>query len=197
VRNTIRNGSAPLGLTLIELMAVLAIMTALLTMGIPLFQATVKNNRLQAETLALRAILTNARTEALARRMPVTVCESADGESCATDAATWSTGYIAFADQDNDRVVDDSEDVFLVRSVDAPGITLAFDGSGSDSHLRFSPRGDSLNFSGTFILCDNRGDREARGLLLANSGAVTVATDRDSPANDIIDDLGGDDVSCP
>ena len=197
MRNHIKNGSAPLGLTLIELMAVLAIMTALLTMGVPLFQATIKNNRLQAETLSLRAILTNARSEALARRMPVTVCESDDGESCATDAATWSTGYIAFADQDNDRVVDSGEEVFLVRSVDAPGISLTFEGGSSDSHLRFSPRGDSLNFSGTFTLCDNRGDKQARALLLSNSGSVSVATDRDSPADDIVDDLGGDNVSCP
>ena len=197
MRNHIKNGSAPLGLTLIELMAVLAIMTALLTMGVPLFQATIKNNRLQAETLSLRAILTNARSEALARRMPVTVCESDDGESCATDAATWSTGYIAFADQDNDRVVDSGEEVFLVRSVDAPGISLTFEGGSSDSHLRFSPRGDSLNFSGTFTLCDNRGDKQARALLLSNSGSVSVATDRDSPADDIVDDLGGDKVSCP
>lgn len=185
------------GFTIIELMIVLLILGLTLTYGVPAFQQTLQNNRLQTELFALRSTLTNARSEAMARRRAVFVCASNTPTACANDSSAWTNGFLAFADDDTDGVLDPNE-VFLVRQVNVPDdVTLRFlDAGGSAEDItRFSQRGDSLEFAGTFVLCDQRGANEARALVLLPSGSVNVAIDDDDDG--VVEDADGDNVSCP
>jgi type IV fimbrial biogenesis protein FimT len=184
------------GFTIVELMAVLAIMSALLLIAAPSFVDTIKDTRLRSESYAMRATLANARSEALARRAPVIVCKSSDLETCNTDADPWVTAHVAFVDDNNDGVVDTGE-LFLAREHnDYITVTFrTFTGS-PDDRVRFSSRGDSLGFSGTFTLCDDRGATQARAVILNNAGDVRFATDTDDPADNIVNDIGGNNVGC-
>ena len=56
-----------------------------------------QNSRAAEEANALVGALTLARNEAVTRGVSVSVCSSADNESCAADT-DWSTGWIVFTD---------------------------------------------------------------------------------------------------
>lgn len=180
------------GFTLVELMAVLAILSILLLVGAPTFIETIKNSRMRTETYALRSTLAAARSEAMVRRAPVRVCETSDSTSCASSSSAWNTAHLAFADVDNDGAIDAGE-VFLVKEHNAPGVNITFTGD-VVSEIRFSSRGDSLGFSGIFTLCDDRGATEATAVVLNNAGEVRFASDTD---DDDIVDVGGSNVVCP
>lgn len=186
------------GFSLIELMVVMAILVVLLGIGVPAFEKTVKDNRLVTELYALRATLATARSEALSRRMPVFVCHSTDGTNCAAGTDSWAEGYLAFADADADNTPDPNE-IFITRQVDATDdMTIRFldTGGTAQATTRFSARGDSLNFNGTFILCDDRGATEARALNLVPGGDARAAIDDLDPEDGIVNDQDGNNVSC-
>lgn len=186
------------GFSLIELLVVVALIAVLLGVAAPAFVDTVRDNRLRTELFALRATLNNARSEALARRMPVFVCETANSTTCSSTGA-WTAGFLAYADADGDSAPDPNE-VFIARQIDGTDdMSLIFRNAGgaAASNTLFSAQGDALNNSGTFTLCDARGASEARALILENSGAVRTAEDTDSPENAIVNDLDDNDVTCP
>jgi len=192
------------GFSLIELLVVVTLIAVLLGIGAPAFVETVRDNRLRTELYALRATLNNARSEALSRRMPVFVCESADLTTCATTTNDWIVGYIAYVDVDGDESTDpqpnDADDIFIARQIDASNdmrLTFRDTGGTAASKTFFSPQGDSLNNSGTFTLCDQRGASEARAVILENSGAARVAVDTDVPEDQIVNDVNENDVTCP
>tara|TARA_R110002049_G_scaffold264278_1_gene440418 strand:- start:6300 stop:6866 length:567 start_codon:yes stop_codon:yes gene_type:complete len=183
------------GFSIIELMVVMLILAVLLGVGAPAFVETVRNNRMLTEVYALRATLANARSEALARRVTVIVCESIDSTGCAADPNAWSEGYLAFADDDGDGAADPNE-IIVTRAVNAAGLTISFTGGPGVTGPGFNPRGDSLNFSGTFTFCDERGPTSAAALILRNPGDARAAEDTDATADNIVNDLEDNNVSC-
>ena len=183
------------GFTIVELMAVLAILSALLLIAAPSFVDTVKNSRLRSETYAMRATLANARSEAMTRRAPVIVCKTTDLATCDSDNDPWSTAHLAFVDEDNDGVVDTGE-LFMVREHnDSVEVTFRDFGGNAANRVRFSSRGDSLGSSGTFTVCDDRGATAAAAVILNNAGDVRIADDN-KPEEGIVEDIGGNDVGC-
>ena len=106
------NASKQSGLTLFELLIGLAVLSILLTVGVPSFQSTVDNNRLAAQTNALVTALNLARSEAVKRGAPVSICASTDQATC-SGATAWTQGWIAFTDASG-----------TVGEVDAPEDTV-------------------------------------------------------------------------
>jgi len=84
-------------MTLVELLFTMAIGGLVLALAIPNFRDFVQNNRAAEEANALVGALALARSEAVSRGVPVSVCASDDNETCA-DAVDWSTGWIVFTD---------------------------------------------------------------------------------------------------
>jgi type IV fimbrial biogenesis protein FimT len=88
---------AHIGFTLIELMTALTVIAVLLAMAVPGFREFTRSNRVAAANNDLLTAFTLARSEALKRSTPVTVCASSDGLSCA-GAKDWAVGWIVFVD---------------------------------------------------------------------------------------------------
>ena len=111
-----------IGLTLVELMMVLAMMAVVTSLAAPSFRSLwVKRSVL----LAAEALLSDfryARSEALKRVRPVLVCQSSDGTSCTRDGAAWAQGWIVFVDSNGNAQVDGdnaegpAEDLLRVQS---------------------------------------------------------------------------------
>ncbi len=115
------------GVTLIELMIVLAISAILLAVGVPMFSTFVDRNRVAAEVNALIADLALTRSEALARRGRVGLCASANPTAAAATCAAgaWTTGWIVYVD--NGATIgtrDAGEEIIRVHTPSAPGITV-------------------------------------------------------------------------
>jgi type IV fimbrial biogenesis protein FimT len=85
------------GYTAIELLFTVAIAALVLALAVPNFRNFVLNNRAAEEANALIGALAMARSEAVTRGIPVSVCSSTDNVSCADDP-DWSTGWIVFTD---------------------------------------------------------------------------------------------------
>lgn len=85
------------GYTLIELFTTLAVLGVVTALAVPNFRDFVRNNRATEEANALVGALALARSEAVTRGVPVSVCASADNATCSGDN-DWSTGWIVFTD---------------------------------------------------------------------------------------------------
>ena len=179
------------GFTMVEVMIVMVVVAILVAVAAPGFRDLIGNNRIVTEVYTLRATLSNARSEALARRAPVVVCPSTDGAACA-DSDDWSTGYIAFVDLDDDIVVDAGEDIIHIEAEER-AVDIAFNNAGR--RVRFGSQGVALGFDGAFTFCDDRGVEDARELIVNPVGTVRAATDTDSPEDDIVN-VGGLNVTC-
>ncbi|MBU6438541.1 MAG: GspH/FimT family pseudopilin, partial [Betaproteobacteria bacterium] len=103
-----RLGACTRGVTLIELMVVLALIAILLTIGVPSYQSFTTSNRMSGELNNLLGDLQYARAEAIKLGRPVVVCTSSDGATC-TGASNWMVGRIVYADVNNDGTVQASE----------------------------------------------------------------------------------------
>lgn len=181
------------GFTLVEMMVVLAILAIVLVLAAPGFVEMISNNRMVTKVYSLRATLNNARSEALARRAPVVICPTTDGNACSA-TNVWETGYMSFVDTDDDNAADPNdpdEEIIQYEALDTP-LEITFDNG--NQRVRFSPHGTALGFEGTFTFCDERGDEKASAVILNPVGAVRSAKDTDD--SDIVEGLGGADVAC-
>lgn len=72
-------GTKHRGLTLVELMIALAVLGIMLTIGVPAFTETVRQNRITAQTNTTVGLLNFARSEAVKRRANIEVEFTAEG----------------------------------------------------------------------------------------------------------------------
>lgn len=182
------------GFTLVEMMIVLLIFAVVLSLAAPGFSDLIKNNRMLTQVYEMRALLNNARSEALSQREFVTFCSSADGETC---GGVWQDGYIAFVDLNGNGVVDNPDDpagdiVFQSKVRDSNAEKFVY--SNAENRIRFDNQGYSIGFNGTFTICDDRGETEARGLIVTSSGIVRSAELRDDDG--VLLDDQGDALDC-
>jgi type IV fimbrial biogenesis protein FimT len=171
------------GLTLIELMITMALMSIVLVLGIPSFQEIIKNNRLTTATNALVGSLNLSRSEAIKRNVRVTVCKSSTGAGC-TDSGTWDQGWMVFTDPNNSTTYESDAE------------TLLFVWEGVDGNLKMTGEADVANYvsyiargstqrsdggvqSGTIKACDAKDGGTGRRLRLAPTGRVQVAKESD------------------
>ncbi len=93
----------------------MAIAAIVLSIGVPSFQASIKNNRKLTAINDMRTALALARSTAITRRVRATVCTSSDNATCA-DEGGWDQGWIIFADPvDPAASVDDGDEILRVH----------------------------------------------------------------------------------
>jgi type IV fimbrial biogenesis protein FimT len=125
------------GFTLIELLTAIAIVAILAGIATPTLRQYAANSRTTAATNSLVSALATARSEALRRSVPVTVCSSTDSQSCAA-STTWSTGWIAFTDASGTSGQLDGTDV-LLQAWPAPGGNMSV--TSTNNTLQYNARG--------------------------------------------------------
>ncbi|WP_395006845.1 GspH/FimT family pseudopilin [Undibacterium sp.] len=114
------------GLTLVELVVVIAITGVLASVAIPSYQNMVVSNRISSIASELHGNLLLARAEAVKRGSNVTVCKSSNPDddppicdpapSVAGSNTGWGSGWIIFADRNANCTIDDGEDRVRVQS---------------------------------------------------------------------------------
>jgi type IV fimbrial biogenesis protein FimT len=136
------------GLTLVELMVAVAILSVLLGAAVTSWKSVGASMRLSAFTNGFVSHFTHARSEAIKRNRRVVMCKSSDGSSCATTGG-WEQGWIVFQDTNNNGRRDAEE--AIVRRGDALPSGYRLTGNTTvASFLSFSPFGGTRLLNGGF-----------------------------------------------
>jgi type IV fimbrial biogenesis protein FimT len=178
------------GFSLIELIVTLSVVSILAFVAVPSIKNILKDHRLSGYTNDLVADLNTARSEAIKRATPVTLCKTLNPQNsspaCNTTAANaWTTGRIMFVDADSDGVVDSGEQVLRLRQgLDDQNSAIKGAGNGTvtDTANRVTFRSDGTSTLIENILtaiaetqitvCDDRGATQKRALEISAGGRV-------------------------
>ena len=134
---------------------VIAIAIIVVSIGIPSYQTSIKNNRKTTAINDLRTALALARSSAITRRERVTVCKSSDNATCTT-AGDWTQGWIIFTDPNNRDTVDPGEEILRVHN--AISGTGTFSGNRLiTNRVSFTPQGMADASLGTLSYADGTG----------------------------------------
>lgn len=185
------------GLTLIELMAMLAVVAIIFTVGVPQLSIFFKGNRMVSNTNELLAGLNVARSEAIKAGQRVTICKSLNATSaaptCDISGTGWETGWFVFVDSDNTKgSYSSSSDGAVLRvngGASGDAVTISVDATDNIvNFVSFTSRGtpklsNGAAQSGVFRVCDDRGLKNASGNVVAR-GIVLGATGRARSTND-------------
>lgn len=159
------------GITLVELVATLAIAAILCGMAIPSFAQLMHDS---ARTTAVNGFIHSlylARSEAIRRGLVVSICKSPDGEACNHRGASWNDGWIVFVNTDRDELPE--------RDPDEPLLAVHHgweNGSITSNRLAYSFRPQQQGVvNGTLVFCDPRGGAHARAIIISHTGRPRIA----------------------
>lgn len=193
MKMTIAEGNR--GFTLIELMVTLGVSALLLSVGIPGFQGLIRDNRMTTQYNQFISGLNTARSEAVKRGIDVTICDrNANGDNC-NNTGVWENGWIVFTDFDDDGVVDAGENILRVHEPLNGNNTLRSALAFDRNHITYNGQGFAIGFAGTFRLCDSRGARNAKGMVISANGRARRAIDLN--ADGVVEYEIGNSITCP
>jgi type IV fimbrial biogenesis protein FimT len=169
------------GFTLVELMAVLAIIGILFAIGVPSYRSVRAAARVSTEVNGLLMDLQFARSEALKQGLNVTACVSPGGAACGS-STSWQTGWIIFSDSNGNATVDSGETVLRVQKSLPSGDTVAV----TLKSITFNRDGFALNLPNAGVLLtlhDSSSSKAAtRCLAIAVSGMMTTQSNASAPS---------------
>lgn len=139
------------GFTLIELLVTTSIIAITLALAIPSLTSLLQRQRLATAMHSITSQFAIARSTAVTRRVPVSVCPSLDGERCRMDS-DWTSGWIMYLDPG--RTIQPSSTArILVRENAQAGGDIRLVSSAGRRAIRFLPDGRSAGTNLTIRVC--------------------------------------------
>lgn len=171
-------GALPLhthaGFSLVELMVVLTIVALMASLGTPSLILFIRASTVTTATTELASAIHYARSEAVKRGWPVTICKSstvnADNPAC-SHAANWRDGWLVFVDKDIDGVVDNGETSLRVGK--PPSSDVDITSNNFTNRISYLATGTSNN-NGSFTLCANN---IARKIVINKTGRLRIESE--------------------
>ncbi|UCE89959.1 MAG: GspH/FimT family pseudopilin [Pseudomonadota bacterium] len=136
------------GLTLVELMVMLAVVAILIAVGVPNLRNIISGNRLTTQINQLSNHLAYARSEAVTRSKRVGLM-SAGG-------ANWEAGWTVWVDDNGDRVMDAGEE--RLRVAEAMPANIALTNDTGSATIVYDADGTAVETQAAavaFTLCNN------------------------------------------
>ncbi len=186
------------GFTIFELMIAVALISVMLTMGLPSFSNTIEQNQLSTKINELISTLQYARSESVKTGKRVTVCMSDDGVNCG--ASGYEDGWLVFVDDaPADGNYDAGEQLLKIHEALDANITLRGNNRFAN-FISYLPTGGIANADPDaaqdhFVLCKSADTTKSRAVFVITSGRARVAKDTN---NDKVpeDDAGNNITSC-
>jgi len=166
------------GFSLVELLAVLAVVAVLVGVGVPSFVSIAKSIKLTAASNGFLSHLQLARSEAIKRNSRVVLCKSPDGVAC-TSTGGWEQGWIVFHDANNNSLRDGSETIIQREQPLAASLRLVGNLNVA-RYVSFAPTGATKLVgggfqAGTLTVCHQSAEAgEARQIILNAVGRPRV-----------------------
>ncbi|MGQ0799137.1 MAG: GspH/FimT family pseudopilin [Pseudomarimonas sp.] len=167
------------GFTLIEVIVVMAILATLLGWVLPGFGRAIDRSRLAGIHNEFVGALAMARTEALTKRRGTLVCPlDSTSQRCRNDG-DWSSGWIVFVDNNNNRALDISDRVVVLAAQTMPSSTHMYSGTFRPM-IRYAPNGMSQGSNVTVRLC--LGGLAQTAIVVNNAGRPRIERDPEALA---------------
>lgn len=152
------------GYSTLELCTVIALLSILLSFGIPSFQQALMRQERELVLERLQMAIEYARQEALIQGKGMTLCGSSDRQSCEDDQ--WSAGFIVFEDADHSTKAKSDQILKVFPGTRYGKLYFAQFGQ----YLHFQTNGMVMN-NGSFYYCPPRAKAlEIDGLVISKSG---------------------------
>ncbi|MCC5869955.1 MAG: GspH/FimT family pseudopilin [Gammaproteobacteria bacterium] len=154
------------GVTLLELLTTVAVLAILTGLGAPALHAMVLDAQRTAGVNAFVGAVQLARSEAVKRHSPVTLCKTIDYRQCAGPGTDWTTGWLVFVPGNplQPTRLDDPERILLAHQ-------NSFNGRIEANREAFVIRsGGVRSTNGTVIFCDDRVAAHARAVIISTTG---------------------------
>jgi type IV fimbrial biogenesis protein FimT len=178
------------GFTLIELLFSITLLAVIVGIGLPNLQDFVRNSRMSASANDIISDFNFARSEAVKRRVPITLCKSQDGAACDADDTDPFSRWVIFVDDadpalvqgtDGNGVINTSEVILRDRRLPDSITVTTTTGQIRTTFLPTGfPRIETANVN-RFVLCDVRGnvtnaagDSAARAVTVLPTGRPSV-----------------------
>ncbi len=165
------------GVTLVELLVALTVLSFMLGVGAPSFVSLVSDNRIDAATTRIAASMNYARNEAVTRAAVITLSRKSGTQF------TWSEGWEIYTDTDPAGNTNRAAGDTLLR--DANGFGEGLDiltNEAGNNWISFRNNG-MLNEAGNPVviaICDDRGEANGRDITINLAGRVDIV----APSND-------------
>lgn len=182
-----RTLSKQYGITIVELMIGVAIISIILTIAVPSAQTILIQNRIVAEINEVSAVVQFARNHAIDEQVDTVLCPSANFSDCTNN---WDNPKIVFADEDGNGTRSNDEELLVGSSA----ISSVNDLSGPAALMRFQANG-AVNSPATLLLCHNNDEAKyARALTVSLQGRVKMS--RDTNKDGVHETNDGTALSC-
>ncbi|WOH39172.1 GspH/FimT family pseudopilin [Thalassotalea fonticola] len=180
------------GFSLIELMVTIAIMSSLVTIGMPSYHDLIMRYHVKTEVDKWLLALNHARQAAITSGNIITLCPSSNGFSCGKN---WHDGAILFIDNNRDHQKDDNEVILKVVEQSKNQQVLTWRAFQNRNYIQFQQNGFTWNQNGTLRICSADPTlKYNRALIVTRSGRIRPSSDSDN--NGIHEDAAGDNISC-
>lgn len=166
------------GMTLIELMIILVVISILTAIAFPNFTDMMIHSRIKSAITQISKDLAFTRTYAIQNEARVVMCPLDNDKKCKTDN-TWAGGYSIFIDYNANNEYDDETDSLLrVNNLIGIDDTLYFN---QTVPIVYKPDGAVAGSIGTLSYCPNRAEAEkySKALVISLSGRVRKSADTD------------------
>ncbi|QDL54238.1 GspH/FimT family pseudopilin [Rhodoferax aquaticus] len=174
------------GITLLELMVALTVLSILLTIAVPSFRSAAASSAVRSATSDLVTSLAQTRSTAAKTGRRATMCVSSNGIQCTT-AGTWEQGWIVFSDPNHSGVtanIDAGDTInFLFPPIQNQIVIIG--ANGLTRYISYGPDGQAKTNTGAALMGKIRvcskstaieNNSRARDLTINFAGRVTVNT---------------------
>jgi len=165
------------GLSLIELLIALAIISIAGGVVIPAFGSVIAENRLATQVNDFVSSLHLGKSEAVRRGARVIMCQSDNSQDCAA-LGGWQYGWLMFADSNHNRRRDRDEAIIMVYQGTEGPVSIT---SGRRRRIVFQAVGTTPGSNATYTFCHTSYPGKVRAVILSNTGRPRLS--RKGPAN--------------
>lgn len=160
------------GLSLVELLSVTAILSIILSTGIPSMNRWIQNATNESTLKLLFHLAIYTRTEAIKANDYFTMCPSTTLTSC---GGSWSDGVIVFKDSNKNEAVDPDQGEVLDKSFKFSTNAPCIQWNRKDrQYLQFKPSGASNGTAGTFSFCQIEQTSAKKSIVISFNGRTSL-----------------------